>query len=206
MRSKICLIRHGITEGNQRRLYYGHSDIPLANEGVDQLAELARAGIYPDSKDADFYTTGLARTEQTLFLIYGERAHEQLESLREINFGRFEMKSFEELKELQEYQRWVGDRDGRLAPPGGESILEFHRRVAEGFGELKGRHLQKALSLRHQEMEALSVAVCHGGTISAIMDSLYPGVKDNFYQWIPDPGHGYLLLLEDDQVVDTEVF
>ena len=34
MKTKICLVRHGITEGNQKRLYYGSSDIPLAEEGV----------------------------------------------------------------------------------------------------------------------------------------------------------------------------
>ena len=37
MKSKICLIRHGITEGNKRKLYYGHSDIDLAPEGVEEL-------------------------------------------------------------------------------------------------------------------------------------------------------------------------
>ena len=40
MRSKICLIRHGITEGNKNRLYYGYADIPLAEEGIAALKEL----------------------------------------------------------------------------------------------------------------------------------------------------------------------
>ena len=30
---KLTLIRHGITEGNARRLYYGAADIPLLPEG-----------------------------------------------------------------------------------------------------------------------------------------------------------------------------
>ena len=206
MKSKICLIRHGITEGNQRRLYYGHADIPLANEGVDELTRLAKAGIYPDGENADFYTSGLLRTEQTFFIIYGEKEHQQLEALKEINFGSFEMKSHEELKEQEDYQTWMDDKNGELAPPQGESITGFYERIAGGFEDLKNRHALKALSMRHKDEEALSVIVCHGGTIAAILESIYPDVKDNFYQWIPDPGHGYNLIIEDGKVVDKEEF
>jgi bisphosphoglycerate-dependent phosphoglycerate mutase len=37
MKSKIVLIRHGITEGNVRHLYYGSTNVPLAQKGIDQL-------------------------------------------------------------------------------------------------------------------------------------------------------------------------
>ena len=88
MESKICLIRHGITEGNQKKLYYGHTDLDLAEEGVENLKELAASGIYPVSENATFYTTGMRRTEQTLRLIYGEQEHEHIELLKEINFEK----------------------------------------------------------------------------------------------------------------------
>ena len=206
MKSKICLIRHGITEGNKRRLYYGTSDIPLAPEGVEELTRLTGEGIYPRFEDADYYTTGLQRTEQTLKLIYGEIPHKQMENLREINFGDFEMKSHDEIKHIDEYQKWVRDRSGNLKPPNGESIIGFSKRILTGFEELRSLHALKELSLRHSEREAVSVVVCHGGTISAILDHLYPCEDDNFYRWIPDPGHGYLLSLEDGVVIDREKF
>ena len=38
---KLTLIRHGITEGNARRLYYGAADIPLLPEGEEALRRLA---------------------------------------------------------------------------------------------------------------------------------------------------------------------
>ena len=100
MRSKICLIRHGITEGNKNRLYYGYADIPLAEEGIAALKELEKRDIYPNSSNADFYTTGLRRTEQTMEIIYGKREHEILPQLKEMNFGDYEMKSHGELKVL----------------------------------------------------------------------------------------------------------
>ena len=82
MKTKICLIRHGITEGNQTRLYYGSSDIPLAEEGVAMLRELAAQEIYPDDADAECYTSGMLRTEQTFSLIYGDREHQVLSPFR----------------------------------------------------------------------------------------------------------------------------
>ena len=35
--STIYLFRHGITEGNKKRLYYGSSDIPLIEEGIEAM-------------------------------------------------------------------------------------------------------------------------------------------------------------------------
>lgn len=207
MKSKICLIRHGITEGNKRRLYYGHSDIDLAEEGVAELKELAASGIYPDGEGADFYTTDLKRTHQTLKLIYGEREFQQMPALKEINFGDFEMRTYQELKDLEEYQEWLKNpKDDMLAPPNGESIRGFYDRIAAGFDDLKNRHALKVLSMRHKAEDALSIVVCHGGTISAVMEKVFPGEKKNFYEWIPDPGHGYMLTLEDGEVVNAEKF
>ena len=189
-----------------KRLYYGHTDIPLAKEGVDELAKLAKAGTYPDCEGADLYTTGLIRTEQTFSLIYGDREHGRIEGLREINFGDFEMKSYEELKEIPEYITWIEDKSGQRRTPGGESMKEFAERIAEGFSELRRRHCLKELSMRHGGKEALSIVVCHGGTIAAIMQVAFPGEKDNFFMWTPEPGHGYILKLEDEKIVGRETF
>ena len=39
MESRIILIRHGITEGNKKRWFYGAADIPLSQEGREELIE-----------------------------------------------------------------------------------------------------------------------------------------------------------------------
>lgn len=206
MKSKICLIRHGITEGNKKKLYYGHADIPLTAEGIEEIRKLSDEGIYPDGSGADFYTSGLMRTEQTLEIIYGKQQHEAVPGLKEINFGDFEMKSYRELKELEEYKIWIADKWGDHSPPNGESLRTFYKRVVRCFEELKGRHSLKAVAMRHKEEEAVSIVVCHGGTISAILESIYPREKENLYGWIPDPGHGYILSLENSKIVNTDKF
>lgn len=206
MKSQIHLIRHGITEGNQKRYYYGAADIPLAPEGVEKLQELVKKDFYPKADSADFYTTGKQRTEQTLRLIYGEREHGQIPELTEMNFGEFEMKSYEELKGLPEYQAWIGDQTGNAAPPEGESILDFQKRIQGGLKILIGRHRLKELSVRHCGDDAISILVCHGGTIGAILESVFPNQKEHFFKWVPDPGHGYTLTLKDGEIIEYEAF
>jgi len=203
MNSYIYLIRHGITEANQKRLYYGASDVPLADTGMEELAKLVEDGVYPEIKNGDFYTTGLRRTEQTLSLIFGRREHSVIEELREMNFGVFEMKSHEALKDDPDYVTWVSDKSRAMPCPEGESILGFYKRISRGFDSLVERHNRQSGA---GSRPAVSVVVCHGGAIAAIMEKCFPREKENFYQWIPDPGHGYKLILQDSEINSYEGF
>lgn len=206
MKSEICVIRHGITEGNKRRLYYGGVDIPLLDEGKEQLAKLRDEKIYPSYEHAEYYTSGMIRTEQTLQVIFGDVEHQSIPRLREINFGALEMKSFEDMKDNAAYWEFVNDKTGLVAPEGGESSSAFRRRLREGFQQLRVNHYQQVLRLRNRGQMAASVAVIHGGVIAGILDDLFPEEYDWFYQWMPDPGHGYILTLDDGAVVEYEKF
>lgn len=225
MKSQIHLIRHGITEGNQRRLYYGGEDIPLAKEGVAELSKLAAEKIYPQSENAAYYTSGMLRTEQTFELIFGEREHGQILELQEMRFGDFEMKSHDELKEVPEYLEWIGDKTGKMKSPGGESKLGFAGRISRGFEILQEKHRDflketangSAVSIDTTgeaddmaegipDPEPASVVVCHGGVIAVIMMEHFAEEERLFYQWIPDPGHGYVLFLEDERLTGYETF
>ncbi len=206
MKSKIILIRHGITIGNERRLYYGSTDVPLAEKGKEQLQKQKEEGLYPYSDTAEFYTSGMLRTEQTLEIIYGDRPHKKIEELRELNFGDFEMKRYEELNDNPDYQAWIMSGNDDAKPPNGESMKAFGERIRAGFKELVKENRLQMLKFRNEEKEAMTICICHGGVISAIMDSIWPGVEKNFYEWIPDPGHGYTLLVEDCSIEGWELF
>ena len=71
---RLTLIRHGLTEGNVRRWYYGALDLPLCETGKSALREAAAGGLYPPYSGERVLTSGMLRTEQTLRLIYGEAA------------------------------------------------------------------------------------------------------------------------------------
>ena len=181
--STMYLIRHGITEGNQRRLYYGKTDLPLIEEGKRAIRERAEAGIYPAAEGLSFVTSGLLRTKETLFEIYGTVSHIADERLNEIDFGDFEMKSYEELKDREDYQKWIfGDTWANVCP-NGESGAQMDSRA---FPALKG-YADKDVFI-----------VCHGGIISSWMQSLFPDDNEhrNFYEWTPKPCEGYVITFE----------
>lgn len=206
MKSQIHLIRHGITVGNKNRLFYGASDIELAEEGIEALLQQAADGLYPLDENGDFYTSGMKRTEHTLELIYGEREHEIIPEFREVNCGIYEMKSFKELKGNADFEAWMGDATGSTVPEGGESILQFSERVQIGWKLLTGKHQLKELSVRHKGGPATSTVVCHGGVICAILYENFPDEHNNFFKWMPDPGHGYTLTMEDGSIIKYEKF
>lgn len=179
------MIRHGITEGNKNRWFYGAADIPLAEEGRAQLGDLRDRDFYPAvPEDALYYTSGLVRTEETLRIIYGDRPHMVLPDLQEMNFGDYECRAFDGLDGDSVFMKWGYDEDGDIALPGGESRNEFTARVRRGLDELLALHIKNGRT---------SVLVCHGGPISCIMQQLFPGSKGTMWDWMPEPGHGYIL-------------
>lgn len=173
----LHLIRHGRTEANLKHIYCGSSDLPLSPEGISELTERKKTTAYPAAEQ--FFHSGLLRTKETLNLLYHSPPSTSLPDLQEIGFGEFELRSYEELKHIPEYQHWIKDTEEN-APPGGESGKEFLNRVQRG--------LKKAL----ESTEGRAVIVTHGGVISRIMELLIPGQK-NFYEWQPPCGGGYTL-------------
>ncbi|WRS27077.1 phosphoglycerate mutase family protein [Oscillospiraceae bacterium MB08-C2-2] len=186
--SRIHLIRHGKTRANLEHLYCGRTDLPLCSQGIEELEKLSRAGPYPGADC--FFTSGALRTEQTLALTYGVVKSEAILALMEYHFGEFEMKSYEQLKDLSSWQSWALDTNGEVAPPGGESRRAFAARIQAGFEQVVCR-------LDGQN----GAVICHGGVIANLMEAFFPGEK-NFYQWQPACGRGYTLVLQKGRPVE----
>lgn len=192
MRSYIHFIRHGITEGIINKWYYGSAELPLTDEGYEALRELMAEGIYPPLGDADCYTSGMLRADQTLKVIYGNVPFKTIPLLREMNFGSWECKTFNELQKEPEYEEWINNKEGSFTfPGGGDSVISFNERIQKGLKELCGYQRLKELSHRHSGKDAVSIMVCHGGTIAAAMEGWFPGDRENFWQWIPATGRGF---------------
>jgi len=177
---EIHLIRHGKTTANERRLYCGATDLPLSEDGADEIRLLKSRGIYPAA--ALFFTSGLIRTEQTLDIIFGDVPRDAVPGIAEYKFGSFEMQSYEDLKERPDYQAWITDETGGVQCPGGESKNRFSKRAIDGFNAILNR-----------AGGCTAFVSCHGGTIACVMEYLYPNTQ-NFYEWQPKPGRGYTLI------------
>lgn len=169
---KIYLIRHGKTPANEQHLYCGSTDVALSEQGIEELCKLK----YHVS-NAEFVTSGMRRTEQTLHGLFGDVEHRVDIRFREVDFGSFEMHSYAQLKDLPEYQQWIGGDNEQNVPPGGESGAQMKKRVLEAFSQIRED----------------TVIVTHGGCIAAIMESLFPEEGKNRYQWQPENGRGYVI-------------
>ena len=166
----IYLIRHGKTEANEKHLYCGSTDLPLSEAGKAEL----QAFRY-DIKNVRFITSGMKRTNETLRILFGDVPFDTDPRFREVDFGIFEMRSYEELKNTPDYQVWLtGDNESNV-PPEGESGAQMKARVLAAFSEIKED----------------TCIITHGGVIAAIMAYLFPEEERNLYEWQPCPGGGY---------------
>ena len=177
---QILLLRHGRTKANEKHLYCGSIDWQLSEEGRERLRQ--KRGVYGTDWDS-FYTSGLIRTKETLELLFGEQETVIEEpDLREMDFGAFEGKSYEMLRDNPAYQEWISGDNERKICPGGESGEQMRERVLLAVDRI----LQKDLSKR-------IVIVTHGGPIASILQQLFPEKNLNRYEWQPECGEGYLL-------------
>ena len=171
----IYLIRHGKTQANENHLYCGSTDLPLSPAGAEALK-----GRHYDVGNVKFVTSGMRRTRETLEILFGDVPYTVEPRFREVDFGVFEMKSYEMLKDDPAYQAWLTGNNEENIPPQGESGAQMTARVLEALREIRED----------------TVVVTHGGVIAAMMAELFPQEGKSRYQWQPQPGGGYKITLD----------
>ena len=177
---KLLLIRHGRTEANEKHLYCGSTDIGLSDRGRAELEDIKKRRKYPDVYGMRAITSGKKRCEETLHLLFGDIPHETDTDFCEMDFGIFEMRSYEEMKDDPVYIEWIsGDNESNIAT-GGESGNIMTERVMRGLDRITddGRD---------------TLLVTHGGVIAAVMAYLFPSEGKNRYEWQPSYGGGYVI-------------
>ncbi|MGN1022062.1 MAG: bifunctional adenosylcobinamide kinase/adenosylcobinamide-phosphate guanylyltransferase [Lachnospiraceae bacterium] len=179
---EILLLRHGKTSGNLERRYIGRTDEPLCPEGRQELMERHRDLPTP-GPDPLLYVSPLLRCRESAALLFPGLPEIPVPDLREIDFGRFEGKSAEDLSGDPAYQAWI-DSGGTLPFPEGEARDHFEARTDAAFWRI--------LQQDPEEQPHRLVFVVHGGTIMSVL-SLLTG-KDYYDFQVPN-GDGYQLML-----------
>ena len=159
----LYLIRHGKTEANEKHLYCGKSDINLSENGIRELNDIKNIIKYPECNS--FFTSGAKRANETLEILYPKKSYSEINEFWEYDFGDFEMKSYEMLKENKEYIKWITDKEGQVLCPNGESKDQYSKRIKKAFNMF----VEKC----YEENINSAVLVCHGGTIGTILESFY---------------------------------
>lgn len=207
----LTLIRHGQVQANIEKRYIGSTDMSLTVNGMKSLEKLNKAQIY---KTPDYlFCSPMSRCKMTCDILFPDKIYTVIDEFHEMDFGSFEMKNYQELKDNAYYQRWI-DSNGTIAFPEGESRQEFVLRCMSGFDKMLSktcccvesdsiRLINSPLKItidnkddnvyiknNNQVLKMISItAVVHGGTIMAILSSLN---KDEYYNYQCKNAEGYI--------------
>ena len=184
---ELILIRHLKTPGNEKRQYIGSTDEDLSEQEVLNFKKKCKQASYPQVQQV--IVSPMKRCVQTAELIYLNMQMQLEPLLKECDFGIFEGKTYEELKDRAEYQAWL-DSGGTIAFPEGEEQKEFRSRCVRGL-------LCQVDRLCEENVESAAFVV-HGGTIMAALEQLAEDQKD-FYHWQVENGGGYRMLVDEDE-------
>ena len=178
------VFRHGLTTENERSQYIGWTNSSLSEQGRRETKVTAQklSGWQPDR----IISSDLLRCKQTSELLFPHQEIETLKAFREMNFGKFEEKTYEELKEQADYQQWLNDIF-QVKPPNGESFHDFSTRVKKGMIEITH-------SLREKDQDI--VFVVHGGVVRLLL-SIYVDSDQSFFDWQIPNSQGYKLCWKD---------
>lgn len=174
---EIVLIRHFTTQGNAEHCYIGTTDEPLLPGQTVKFP-------YPDVQTV--IVSPLKRCVETAKLIYPEVKRYICRELRECDFGLFENKNYEQLKDHPAYQKWLCS-GGQIPFPEGEGVEEFRERCVKGFCDM--------VEMLTEEVCESAAFVVHGGTIMSILDRFAPH-EEGFYHWQVKNGEGYRVRLD----------
>ena len=180
---ELILIRHLKTPGNEKRQYIGSTDEDLSEQEVLNFKKKCKQASYPQVQQV--IVSPMKRCVQTAELIYLNMQMQLEPLLKECDFGIFEGKTYEELKDRAEYHS-----GGTIAFPEGEEQKEFRSRCVRGM-------LCQVDRLCEENVESAAFVV-HGGTIMAALEQLAEDQKD-FYHWQVENGGGYRMLVDEDE-------
>ncbi len=180
---RISVIRHGLTEANEKGIYIGTTDYSLSEAGKRQLYDKLDEYEYPRVQRV--YSSPLKRCMETTEILFPDSEKMVVDNLREMNFGDFEEKSVEELINREDYKKWLkGGADN--PPPNGETLQNLVVRTYRALNEI----------IRNMMSEDIFEAaiVTHAGVLSNMLSCFgVPKVKPTDLKC--DAGEGYEILV-----------
>ncbi len=151
---KLYLLRHGDTGFNGH--YIGSTDAPLSDKGREQVRKTG--GLLRGKGVNKILCSPMIRCRQTLEQLELPCPHQFSELLREIDFGRWEGKTYAEIFQLDRelVDRWVTEPD-IFSFPDGEALDTFKKRVTRFKSQLE------------EMVEDRILVIAHGGIIRHLL-------------------------------------
>jgi alpha-ribazole phosphatase len=155
----LWLVRHPEPEASVRGRCYGTLDVGLSPAGL-RHAELIADGL-ANEPFAAVYTSPRTRCTFAARVIAAKCGSplEELDDLRELDFGAFEGLTYDEIAERypDAYRSWM-ERPTETDFPGGETFAEMWTRVMDALRYVRTRHSGQSIAF-----------VTHGGVIRILL-------------------------------------
>lgn len=159
MAARLLLIRHAAVDEADRSLLVGASDLPASPRGLLDLERLA--GVLAAFQPEAWFCSPLLRARQSaarLGELTGAPGSVLVdERLREIDFGRWEMRSFAEIAATDQELIAAWSEYAHFTFPGGEAVSGFCDRVAGVLADLRASGQREV------------AVVTHGGVIRTLI-------------------------------------
>ncbi|MBR3282676.1 MAG: histidine phosphatase family protein [Ruminococcus sp.] len=191
---RISVIRHGLTEANEKGIYIGKTDLPLSDKGAAELAAKMDEFDYPAVHKV--YSSPLRRCTETAEILFPYTDLCVVDDLRELDLGIFENKKVDELLENDDYKAWLrGGKDTR--PPQGESLEEMTARTYKALHEI--------ITDMMYEGNTHCALITHGGVISNML-SCFGMPKYDPKQLNADFGEGFDIIVTAQMWLNSQAF
>ena len=177
----IHFIRHGSIDDTNQGVYIGVTDKELSEKGIKELKSLDNTHKYPYAPV--IFTSPLKRCTQTCEVLYPHIKPIVVDELSEMNFGKWEGKTADDLRGDPLFEAWLAGEKG-ATPPDGEDGEDFTRRICLVFqnivdGLIKTGNTDCAI-------------VTHGGVIMTLL-AVYGLPQAKPFDWACDNGYGFSL-------------
>lgn len=193
---KLLLARHGETEFNRQRKFYGSADVDLDEKGQEQAHILAQKVL--TARPTVLVQTNLHRTQETLQPLVKQLPAVPvitLPDLAEKGFGNWEGLDADEIEARYpaEWAKWLR-APLTYTPPTVEAFADFKARVHNGLQWL----------LQHLTADDTALIVAHLGTIRLIYQELADPAAD-FYSLDFKASCFSMVELQDGQVLQCRL-
>ena len=178
---KWYLIRHGETDFNKKRFFYGKADVSINETGKEQATLLHQ--LMKGKSISRVYTSQLKRTQETAAIIFPDQTPTAYKALNERDFGLWEGRTANEIQAAFPlvWEEWL------------ESPFDVTPSKAEPFQKFKDRVQSIVEEIRETDDDEIAI-VGHLGVLRLIYQFLVDPEADF---WSIDIPQGTVLLLED---------
>ncbi|HMK60626.1 MAG TPA: histidine phosphatase family protein [Dissulfurispiraceae bacterium] len=145
MVTTLYLIRHGATVGSEEKRYKGSIDVPMSEQGIEQIKRTADfiRSIIGDTQLSTVYSSPLSRAIRSAEILaqpFG-LTPTVVPDFRERHFGKWEGMTFDEIRQQypDEFEAWARDPLNHQ-PFGGESTAAVRDRAVMALEQVLSSH------------------------------------------------------------------